>query len=114
MIHVEKHVAHFNFNGELKVAKARFRKTAKLYILAEDDTSKPICSALSWGTRFAQDDPRLCNSPQEALATLRGQEQRSLENLLAEIRKVEARIRLIDMEGGNGWGPVKDIVGDGA
>ncbi|MHC4299602.1 MAG: hypothetical protein ACYS7Y_20170 [Planctomycetota bacterium] len=98
MSYVEKYVASFNHSGELKVVMAKFRKTPKLYILAEDDTCHPIRGALSYGTRFAHDDWRLADSPEAALATLKGREQRNIEHLTSKISEAETRMGWIAMK----------------
>lgn len=98
MNYVEKWVAHFNSKGELKVVKARFRKTAKLYIPDEDDTGHPIHSALSWHTRFDHDDWRLADTSQDALAALYQREEQNWERAAEEIREIEERKRLITIE----------------
>ena len=98
MIHVEKCVAHFNSNGKLQVVKGRFRKTAKLYLLAEDDTCHPIRGALSWSSRFDHGDWRLANTPEAALVALFQREERALERAIEKVEASKARIRLIAMK----------------
>lgn len=92
---VTKYVAHFNYKGNLELVKAKFRETPKLYILAEDNARHPIRSALSWGTRFAQDDWRLSDSPEASLVTLFQREERALERASEKVEAAKARMRLI-------------------
>jgi len=97
-IHVTKWVACFNYDGdELKVIEARFHKTAKLYILAEDYPYL-VYKALSYGRRFAQDDWRLSDSPEAALAAMSQREERHLEQAVEKVKAAKARLALIAMK----------------
>lgn len=76
---------------------AKFRKTAKLYVLVTegDMVDQFIHIALSYGTRFAHDDWRLSNSPEDALKVMFQHEDEHLGRAIQKVQASKARLALI-------------------
>ena len=95
-----KWVAGFDFNENVIVAKARFRKTAKLMICEKpaDEEEDRARMVLHYKRQFTpkEADKRLFDTPQEALDALHQRREEAIEGWEQRIEAARTQQKLID------------------
>jgi len=97
----EKWVAGFDYNENVIVAKARFRKTAKLMIFEHptmNDEEKRAHLALGYKSQFThrEAEKHLFDTPQEALDALHQRYEEKIEGWEQYIEADRTKLNLID------------------
>ncbi len=95
-----KWVAGFDYNENVIVAKARFRKTAKLMIFErqEEEDKAKVRMVLHYKSRFTLEEAegRLFDTPQEALDALHQRREEAIEGWEQRIEAARTQQKLID------------------